>query len=96
MCMADLTTLNTPSKEGMTGAESSLIISIEGRDYWNGQISISMAEPEVYVRSVRDTGTWTKWQRLCATSVKDISPSEISSFVDTDVSGVIKYRVKKQ
>ena len=69
ICMADLTTLNTPSKEGVTSAESSLIISIEGRDYWNGQISICMAEPEVYVRSVREVDTWTKWQRVCTTSV---------------------------
>ena len=94
ICMADLTTLNTPSKEGMTSAESSLIISIEGRDYWNGQISITMAEPEVYVRSVRDAGTWTKWRKLCSSNVADNSPAEISSFVDTDVSGTVNYRVK--
>ena len=79
ICMADLTTLNTPSKEGVTSAESSLIISIEGRDYWNGQISISMAEPEVYVRSVRDANTWTKWRKLCSSSVEDVPVTTITT-----------------
>ena len=92
ICMADLTTLNTPAKEGVTSAESSLIISIEGRDYWNGQISIAMAEPEVYVRSVRDAGTWTKWRRLCTTSVADVEWTTLT--VESGMSGTIKYRVK--
>ena len=92
ICMADLTTLNTPAKEGVTSAESSLIISIEGRDYWNGQISISMAEPEVYVRSVRDAGTWTKWRRLCSTMVADVEWTTLT--VESGMSGTIKYRVK--
>ena len=85
ICMADLTTLNTPSKEGVTRAESSLIISIEGRDYWNGQISICMAEPEVYVRSVRAVNTWTKWKRLCTTSVADV-PTTLITSEDTTVT----------
>ena len=92
ICMADLTTLNTPAKEGVTSAESSLIISIEGRDYWNGQISIAMAEPEVYVRSVRDAGTWTKWRRLCSTIVADVEWTTLT--VESGMSGTIKYRVK--
>ena len=90
ICMADLTTLNTPSKEGVTSAESSLIISIEGRDYWNGQISICMAEPEVYVRSVREVDTWTKWQRVCTTSVADTSGT---ATVSDGASGVVSYKV---
>ena len=83
ICMADLTTLNTPSKEGLTTAESSLIISIENRDYWNGQISITMASPEVYVRSVRNAGTWTKWRKLCITSVKDVAKTNITPSDET-------------
>ena len=83
ICMADLTTLNTPSKEGLTTAESSLIISIENRDYWNGQISITMASPEVYVRSVRNAGTWTKWRKLCTTSVKDVAKTNITPSDET-------------
>ena len=95
ICEADLTTINTPAKEGATSAESSLIISIEGRDYWNGQISISMAEPEVYVRSVRDTGTWTKWKKLCDTSVKDIPVTNIDLTGNSNVSqGDITYMVR--
>ena len=90
ICVADLTTLNTPSKEGVTSAESSLIISIEGRDYWNGQISICMAEPEVYVRSVREVDTWTKWQRVCTTSVADTSGT---ATVSDGASGVVSYKV---
>ena len=90
ICMADLTTLNTPSKEGVTSAESSLIISIEGRDYWNGQISICMAEPEVYVRSVREVDTWTKWQRVCTTSVVDTSGT---ATISDGASGVVSYKV---
>ena len=90
ICMADLTTLNTPSKEGVTSAESSLIISIEGRDYWNGQISICMAEPEVYVRSVREVDTWTKWQRVCTTSVADTSGT---ATISDSASGVVSYKV---
>ena len=90
ICMADLTTLNTPSKEGVTSAESSLIISIEGRDYWNGQISICMAEPEVYVRSVREVDTWTKWQRVCTTSVADTSGT---ATISDGASGVVSYKV---
>ena len=90
ICMADLTTLNTPSKEGVTSAESSLIISIEGRDYWNGQISICMAEPEVYVRSVRQVDTWTKWQRVCTTSVADTSGT---ATISDGASGVVSYKV---
>ena len=39
-------------------------------------------------------GNFLGWRKVCTTSVKDMSPSEISSFVDTDVSGVINYRVK--
>ena len=98
MCMADLTTLNTPSKEGMTGAQSSLIISIEGRDYWNGQISITMAEPSVFVRSVRDTGGWTKWRKLCSSSVTDVGPTTITpTFPSTVTLGstqMIYYSIK--
>ena len=90
ICIADLTTLNTPSKEGVTSAESSLIISIEGRDYWNGQISICMAEPEVYVRSVREVDTWTKWQRVCTTSVADTSGT---ATISDGASGVVSYKV---
>ena len=90
ICVADLTTLNTPSKEGVTSAESSLIISIEGRDYWNGQISICMAEPEVYVRSVREVDTWTKWQRVCTTSVADTSGT---ATISDSASGVVSYKV---
>ena len=92
ICMADLTTLNTPSKEGITSAESSLIISIEGRDYWNGQLSISMAESEVYVRSVRDAGTWTKWRKLCTTSVEDVPVTTLT--VNSWASGIITYCVR--
>ena len=92
ICMADLTTLNTPSKEGITSAESSLIISIEGRDYWNGQLSISMAESEVYVRSVRDAGTWTKWRKLCTTSVEDVPVTTLT--VNSWASGTITYCVR--
>ena len=79
ICMADLTTLNTPAKEGITSAESSLIISIEGRDYWNGQLSIAMAESEVYVRSVREVDTWTKWRKLCSTNIKDVPKTIITN-----------------
>ena len=92
ICMADLTTLNTPSKEGITSAESSLIISIEGRDYWNGQISITMAEPEVYVRSVREADTWTKWRKLCTTSVEDVPVTTLT--VNSWASGTITYCVR--
>lgn len=92
ICMADLTTLNTPSKEGITSAESSLIISIEGRDYWNGQISITMAEPEVYVRSVREVDTWTKWRKLCTTSVEDVPVTTLT--VNSWASGTITYCVR--
>ena len=63
-CIADLTTLNTPAKEGMTGAQASLIISIEDRDNWNGQISITMAEPSIFIRSVGDDSIWTKWKKI--------------------------------
>ena len=38
--------------------------------------------------------TWGTWQKVCTTSVADMSPTEISSFVDTDVSGTVNYRVK--
>lgn len=95
ICMADLTTLNTPSKEGKTSAESSLIISIEGRDYWNGQISISMAESEVYVRSVRDAGTWTKWRKLCTTKVADVPKTriELPNISPEFTTGYIEFEV---
>ena len=98
MCMADLTTLNTPSKEGVSRAESSLIISIEGRDFWNGQISIAMAEPEVFVRSVREAGAWTKWQRLCSTGVADKSWTTIPESSITNATlvsgGTFTYSIK--
>ena len=81
ICEADLTTLNTPAKEGLTNGESSLIISVKNQDFWNGQISITMAESEVFVRSVRNVGTWTKWRKLCTTSVKDI-PKTVITFTD--------------
>ena len=78
MCMADLTTLNTPAKQGMTDAQASLIISAYGNATWNGQISITTAEPSVYVRSVRDVaGNWTKWRKLCSTSVADVGLTNI-------------------
>ena len=78
ICEADLTTLNTPAKEGLTNGESSLIISVKNQDFWNGQISITMAESEVFVRSVRNVGTWTKWRKLCSTGVADVPTTKIN------------------
>ena len=92
ICIADLTTLNTPSKEGITGAEASLIISVENRGYWNGQLSITMAAPEVYVRSVNGTNTWTKWKRLCTTSIVDVPTTTLT--VNSWASGTITYCVR--
>ena len=91
ICIADRTTANTPSKEGITSAEASLIISVENRGYWNGQLSITMAAPEVYVRSVNDTNTWTKWRRLCTTSVADTSGT---ATISNDATGGVRYIVR--
>ena len=53
---------------------------------------------EIYIRTIQrrnGVNAWvTSWQRVCSTTVEDKSPAEISSFVDTDVSGTINYRVK--
>ena len=53
---------------------------------------------EIYTRTIQrrnGVNDWvTSWQRVCTTNVEDISPAEISSFVDADVSGTINYRVK--
>ena len=50
-------------------------------------------EKTMYIRSMFG-GTWSKWAKVCTTNVADNSPAEITSFVDTDVSGTINYRVK--
>lgn len=84
ICEADLTTLNTPSKEGLTRGEASLIISANDRDCWNGQISITVAEPSVYVRSVNASSTWTKWQKVCTTGVEDVPFTPIT-FKDSNI-----------
>ena len=47
----------------------------------------------MYYRTMENK-VWGGWKIVCATSVEDISPAEISSFADTDVSGTINYRVK--
>ena len=53
---------------------------------------------EIYIRTIQrrnGVNAWvTSWQRVCSTTVEDKSPAEISSFVDTDVSGTVNYRVK--
>ena len=53
---------------------------------------------EIYIRTIQrrnGVNAWvTSWQRVCSTTVEDNSPAEISSFVDTDVSGTVNYRVK--
>ena len=62
-------------------------------------LACSNFNDNIYIRTIlRRNGTneWVepKWQRICITNVEDMSPSEISSFVDTDVSGTVNYRVK--
>ena len=99
ICEAGLATLNTPSKEGLTIAQASLIISANDRDCWNGQISITVAEPSVYVRSVNASSTWTKWQRLCSTSVEDvpvtnIAPADTTTFVGFKDNTICNYCVR--
>ena len=53
---------------------------------------------DIYIRTIQrrnGVNAWvTSWQRVCSTTVEDKSPAEISSFVDTDVSGTVNYRVK--
>ena len=51
-----------------------------------------MAEPEVYVRSVREVDTWTKWKRLCTTSVADVPLTTLT--LNDWVSGKVNYCVK--
>ena len=55
----------------------------------------SVAQNSLYIGQLKGSdASGLSWKRVCTTSVADMSPSEISSFVDTDVSGVINYRVK--
>ena len=99
ICEADLNTLNTPAKEGLTIAQASLIISANDHDCWNGQISITVAEPSVYVRSVNASSTWTKWRKLCTTGVADvpvtnIAPSDTTTFVGFKDNTTCNYCVR--
>ena len=71
ICKSNGDTLNTPYKEGITNASISLIISVaRGSDSWNGQISISMASNNIYVRNKGADG-WCAWQKVCVTSIAD-------------------------
>lgn len=93
ICEADLTTLNTPAKEGLTIAQASLIISANDHDCWNGQISITVGEPSVYVRSVNASSTWTKWRKLCTTGVADVPLTKIN-IINGIVNPNCNYQVK--
>ena len=71
ICKSNGDTLNTPYKEGLTNASISLIISTtRGTETWNGQLSISMASNNIYVRNKGADG-WCTWQKVCVTSVAD-------------------------
>ena len=64
ICKSNGDTLNTPYKEGITNASVSLIISVaRGSDSWNGQISISMASNNIYVRNKGADG-WCRWSKF--------------------------------
>lgn len=62
------------------------------------QIAIASSEyNDIYVRSRKyDSPTWTKWQRVCTTSVADVENAQVTSSIDTTVVTVnsIAYTVK--
>ena len=77
ICKANGDTLNTPYKKGLTNASISLIISTtRGREEWNGQLSITMASNDIYVRNKGADG-WCTWQKVCVTSVNDVPTTVI-------------------
>ena len=56
-------------------------------------IAYDIRQNDMYM-ILKAANVWGTWQRICTTKVADMSPDEIKSFADTDVSGIINYRVK--
>lgn len=83
ICKSNGDTLNTPYKEGITNASISLIISVaRGSDSWNGQISISMASNNIYVRNKGADG-WNTWKKFLTET--DIVTTINNLSIDTQI-----------
>ena len=94
ICKTDSNTLNTPYKEGLTTATISLVISAaRGSDQWNGQISISMASTDFFIRDRGGKG-WNPWVKLMTKN--DITTTINSTSTDETIptSKAVETRVK--
>ena len=88
ICKSNGDTLNTPYNEGLTNASIPLLIpATRGTESWNGQLSISMASNNIYIRNKGADG-WCVWQKVSVTSAADEPTTLINpTFPSTITSG---------
>ena len=86
--------MNSPnSPYGAAGSDFHYTIYNITDDGYKRIVAYDIRKNDMYM-IMKHSGKWGKWQKVSATSVKDVPETDITTFTDSDVNGKVIYSVK--